>query len=707
MGGSVPALAADPPTARVVVLLVPGLRADDLPRPELPLLRQIIAEGASGWMVCRAARVTDPHLLRPDGRETTTSLLLTLGSGSRAVAGPEVSALDAVSPNPWNDTATALAIALLTLQTRNARLDHPVPLGALGDMLHRARLQTATLGNADTDTPDPASLFVAMDSAGSVDFTDAFQINNLDDASAPYGFRADTQALARAASQSQASLLVITFGDVQRADHYAPLCLPRAAAAHRTAALRALNDLLSALYASLQPDSTTHSSHQTLLCLLSPGPADSVSERRDRLAPVILWGAGILPGTLTSASTRWRGLVVNTDFLATLAAFYELPLPPGATGRPMVSLPSAPNALPTPESLRAAHDTLVRTARLQDVLGGLPTVQMLLALAGVGALYLKKARRGVVALALAIVSLPLGMLILPPIPLGTVWGASLLLAVFGLALASAGGRLAEVQGGAERLLYGVCGALVVVLCADLLTGSHLLWQAWMSYSVAEGARFYGIGNEYMGAAIGAVCVLAGQESEARADHRLSRYWFSAFVLLLIAMGAGSFGAKVGAIPSAGTAFGVVLLAYRRGRVRLRDIVLVLVAAGLLLGAFALLDLHHTAGQQSHFARAVAGGGGGNLLAIARRKLALEGYLLLHSPWSATLLVCALALAWLWHSAPQCFASRSARATLAGLVAGAVASLLCNDSGITAAALVLLYGWAWASIVVDLSARCRM
>jgi hypothetical protein len=168
-------------------------------------------------------------------------------------------------------------------------------------------------------------------------------------------------------------------------------------------------------------------------------------------------------------------------------------------------------------------------------------------------------------------------------------------------------------------------------------------------------------------------------------------------------GAPQFGAKAGAIPSAGIAFGVLLLMWKRGGLRVRDVILLLIAAGLLLGAFAWLDLRRAAAQQTHLARAFAGAGGDTLWGIAQRKLTLEGYLLLHSPWSATLAVCAFGLWWLCRAHPALLSPddtepKTRRAVLAGLVAGAVASLLCNDSGVTAAALILLYGWAWAVLL---------
>jgi hypothetical protein len=455
------------------------------------------------------------------------------------------------------------------------------------------------------------------------------------------------------------------------------------AAAHRADALRALNLFLVGL--------RQRAGRQTRLFLLSPAPAAS-TERLDRLAPILLWGVGIRPGTLTSASTRRAGLVLNTDFLASVAAIFRRPLPTGATGRPIEIAATAP---PSPETLRAQHDTFLVSARQQNALGGLPTVQMLLVFTGLTAILLRKFPHLVAATAIAIAALPLGMLLLPPLAPESVFGAAALLAAFVLLLAGAAYRF---PARADRLFFALCALLSVAVLADLFTGSHLLRQAWMSYSIMEGARFYGIGNEYMGAVIGAALCLAGWEMRLRGWRPIA--CTGLFLLLLGAMGAPPFGAKVGAIPSAGIAFGVLSLVWKRGSLRARDVIVLLIAAGLLLGAFVWLDLRNAAAQQTHLARAFAGAGGDTLFGIARRKLSLEGYLLLHSPWSATLAACAFGLWWLCRPHSALLTSDDAemqtrRAVFDGLFAGALASLLCNDSGVTAAALILLYGWAWA------------
>src|SRR5205085_2610778 len=149
------------------------------------------------------------------------------------------------------------------------------------------------------------------------------------------------------------------------------------------------------------------------------------------------------------------------------------------------------------------------------------------------------------------------------------------------------------------------------------------------------------------------------------------------------MGAPSMGAKVGAIPSAGIAVGVGLIALLRGRVRSRDVALVVLAALALLAAASLFDLARSPGSRTHLAVALTGGGGGPL-EIARRKLSMEGYLLLHSPWSATLLASTAGIAWLMKRSPTLATHRGVTVCIAALTAGSIAAVLCNDSGVVAA-----------------------
>src|SRR5690348_1953093 len=79
VGFAQPGVALHP---RVILVVVPSLRADDLTQPELASLTDWLRNGASGWMVCRAAQAASREQLQPDGRDRMASLLLTLNAGA-------------------------------------------------------------------------------------------------------------------------------------------------------------------------------------------------------------------------------------------------------------------------------------------------------------------------------------------------------------------------------------------------------------------------------------------------------------------------------------------------------------------------------------------------------------------------------------------------------------------------------------------------
>jgi hypothetical protein len=413
-----------------------------------------------------------------------------------------------------------------------------------------------------------------------------------------------------------------------------------------------------------------------------------IARRRDR------------PGWLGSPSTRRADLVLNTDLLPTIAASYGWRVPSGLAGRPfrVTAVRSGYGAV-SPAALQRDHDDLLALARVQNLLGGLPSLQLLLVGAGAWALTARKP--GLLkASTTAIVALPLGMLVLPPLLPRSVWASVVALAAF-VCASVALSRLAAARG--RDWSAGCCFALAGLLAADLLTGSRLLQQAWMSYSVVEGARFYGIGNEYMGAAIGALCILlaasaprcSGGVPGAAGERRSLYLALPLGMLLVVAMGAPQWGAKVGAIPSAGAAIGIAALVRARGGVRIRDVALLALVIVLLFGAAALFDLSRSAGSRSHLALALTGGGGGPAQVLAR-KLRMEGGLLLHSPWSATLLACCAGIVWICRRIPALRARHDVRVAVSGCATGACVSLSLNDAGVLAATLILLFGWAFVA-----------
>lgn len=668
-----PALAVPP--RRVVLLLAPGLRASDMPRSELPAMRRALGAGASGWMVARTAQPPEAP-----AQYTMDALALTLGCGARALAGPWTRRAMA-----WPvKSRRAVDIGLVSGGLR--RLDHTVVPGALGALVHGAGMQTAAIGAVDAESPDFPGLLVATDRAGAVDTVVAAEEA---DAAAPFGVAQSVSEEIAAYDRLPRScgLCVLTFGDLVRCNGYEGLCVPSAAAVMRAAALLRFGSLLQAVISRVSEDPGA-------VLLLITGPDTRPAERRapgGSLALAVLFRPG--EGMLGSPSTRRAGILLDTDVLPTIATELGAPQPQGLVGRPAVVSLSAGVADPVQDTYQR-YRSIARTAAEQEALGGLPGLQIALVCAAAIALSLGR-QRLVQSAALTAGALPLALLLLPVARPPTVVQAAVML---GVALAAASVLGASLGRRAACRAVGIAGgALAAIVAANLAAGGALLRNAWMSYSVVEGARFYGIGNEYMGAVIGGACVAftllpSSQRLSGRTRSAALGTAAACVVGLVLLLTLGRFGAKAGAAPSAGIGLGAAVAVLAAGRLRWRQVAgLAAASFGALLVA-AAIDLR--AGG-AHLGRALAGAGGGSYAAIAARKAGMETWLLLHSVWSAAALSAACLLAWLWRRRGPA-AGRRARAAATGITLGAAASLVFNDSGVTAAALCLLYGWAWLS-----------
>ena len=222
----------------------------------------------------------------------------------------------------------------------------------------------------------------------------------------------------------------------------------------------------------------------------------------------------------------------------------------------------------------------------------------------------------------------------------------------------------------------------------MFVGDPLMRSGMLGYSAVEGARFYGLGNEAMGALIGAALVTAA--SAWKQGGRVRRL-LTGSTLLGIVMLLGTVGAKAGGVLVGGASFAVLLWTLTGRCVTLRFVLIAAIAALILLLSFAMLDLH--GGGQSHFGRAlarIAGGGTSEAWDIAARKAATETRLLWHSAWAVPL----------WASALGLWSRRRRGEPL--WTAGVTAVVLCllfNDAGVVAGALCGSLIWA-GSIVRD-------
>jgi len=728
---------------KLLIVIVDKVTWHDLLAEDVaaPTLRRLAQEGAPGMMCARAARGF--------GGEYAT-----IGAGSRAAsrmdpvarasveasafqASERVGAVDAGRVFPartgWAVGDNAIVhLGIGDLLNQNDEASYPLQLGLLGGTLRRAGMRVACVGNADTaDALHRELVAIGMDEQGLVPMGDVGGDLAERAPAVPYGLTTDLAKLLATVVRlsAVADLIVLDTGETTRVETFADSMTPTALVNARRRALEKADSLLSRIIAALPR------SRWSVLVLTPSLRAPAYSETFASLAPVIWWPAeqlvlrseGASPlrrvaggHLLTSPSTRRPGIVVNTDVAPSVLAHFGLPVPPQMVGRPFEFEAIAGGSLERLESDLSRHDA-VDAARPQLFRGVAILAAIALWLSAllmlIGASVPRSFRTLARALLLILLSAPAAMLLVALRPLAP---SAMVVTVIGLSLV-----IALVSSWLTRWRSGyVIPSLLAVglLVYDLVHGQRLLYWSPLSYSPASGARFYGIGNEYGGAflgaaIIGAAALLRGERSSAGARallvlrsevaSLLRRVAIGALVLALAALtGLPRFGANLGMSLALGVGGAILCLYLWRRQVGWPEAVGAIVAAGALVGSALALDYVLHGAETSHIGRFVAairqqGLSAGRVAewqaasSVIARKLGMNFMLVRVSVWTdaaaAALGVLGVAVA---ARPPLMLAALRERAwftpAIIASVAGAAAAFALNDSGIVAAAVALIY-----------------
>lgn len=702
-----PAAAEGP---RAVVFVTANIGVRDIIGVGLPTYDLLADIGSIGMMNNRTASRVRGESEVPGSPLWIESACATIGAGSRARAGAESRRAhnveemvhDGISASDYYRLLTGSSpgdarivhLGIQSLSWENSDLRYSVVIGGLGDALRRNGLVTAVIGNSDTrqNLHREASLICA-DSKGLVDMGYVKRPINIADPSGPYGLATNTERLIKEFDTvaGNANLIVVDSGDTSRADAYSLECTDDQAMKMRRWAVERADMLLGQIVERLDLS-------RDLVIVLSLSPPRATYRTGEVMTPILVAGPGFRHGLLSSASTRRDGIVANTDVTATLIKHFDVPAWEGVVGRPIYSVSSEDSIL----ALQALSHRVSRQASglrsMRYIAWGLVVfviaVTLLFALARSPWI-----RRFVAVTALLPPAVFLAVIWLPGIYVSGAWIA--LIVVVGLAagLIALTMMIGRSPGGA---LVWLSSLLAITIATDLLWGGGLLRESLLSYVPSEGARYYGIGNELMGAFLGSamIATVVGLGSLRLGT---KAFWTACCVLLLLVVvlvGGPNLGANAGGAMAAlcGTLAALFALAGRR--VRLLEVGVVAFGTAVLAGLMFFFDNLRSAGQ-SHVGRAaqiLVGGDWLEFWSILERKLAMNMMLVANSAWSRAFFFCVCACLVLlllpdWNARSALKHGAALRIAAIGVTAATAGALLLNDSGVVAAATCVVYLWA--------------
>ncbi|GAX88624.1 hypothetical protein [Effusibacillus lacus] len=409
---------------------------------------------------------------------------------------------------------------------------------------------------------------------------------------------------------------------------------------------------------------------------------------------VLMNGSDILPNSLLSSnSTRHLGLVTSYDIAPTVLSFLGMKsYIKGGLGQVIGSLPiSEPNQVEVMNQIK--HLAELNRSRPFMVKGYVGAVIGLLLLTIISRVKGKPKQEWLDRLLPILLAFPAIYLVLP---LANASSTQEMIMNLLLITALVWTGLSLIRTVRARLLLISCSSVFLIMF-DMLQQGQWAKESWMGYDLLNGARFYGMGNEYMGILIGAslLAYFLLMERYPLRQKLIKTSGLLLFAGIVFLLAAPQFGTNAGGALAAGLVYTYTVLSGMENKSGHFRWIWVLSGVATTLGILLFLNLMISPEEFSHIGRAASlmmQGDMTEVFSMILRKMALNWRLLGVSIWglmfAAVLGVLLLQLKKpdIIKTAPGQFPGRY---TTSFLVGGAAVFLL-NDSGVLAAAGLMLH-----------------
>lgn len=237
-------------------------------------------------------------------------------------------------------------------------------------------------------------------------------------------------------------------------------------------------------------------------------------------------------------------------------------------------------------------------------------------------------------------------------------------------------------------------AMIAIIVVDSVLYTPLMESNIMSYDPMIGARYYGIGNEYEGVTIGSAII----GFAILLEHKSIKRWMVVPFLLLVLFTSAypAMGANVGGAISECVAYIVFILLIYDIKIDLKKALMILLATGGLVVAFAIADIALGLGSHlGNFVNQILANGPMEIVNVFARKIEMNVKLAQTTVWVNILLAGLAILALIIFRPNKNFAAMKAKYPLIykgylSIMVGCIVTLFVNDSGIISSATDSIY-----------------
>jgi hypothetical protein len=694
---------SDSDNVRVVMVVISRIDLDDLEK--MPYVRELIDKGSIALMNTRAS-----------GKNSEFKSYATIGWGTRAEASHATSFFHGIDDKtgPIYERRTGkkmfengiINLDINKLVVQNLNGEYGAMPGILGQVLSENGYKTALIGNGDVEDVrlTPAGL-IAMDLDGHIHSGDISDKLIKKDSTRPFGLKTDYKLLLDKFKEEYLSsnLIVIETGDTIRLERYKENLRPEIYEKHRISILNEIDDFIRNVVENLDKKDAK-------LIIVTPYPSDKAASRGDRLTPFIIYEGNDGEQVLYSKTTRRNGIVGNVDVAPTVLSYFNL-TSDKMTGRVLQSVPQQNNL----NYIRSLNRRVVNTSTQRyRVLYSFAVYQIIISVLAL-ILIIFKNRLPVnwyKYISLALVGnmvVPFVLLLMP------LFGVTNIVITYLLLLTITSIVILVIysisEGNPLNVILYTMSLLVLGLLFDIVSGQNLIKNSLLGYDPIIGARYYGIGNEYMGVLVGAVLVLTTVLMER---YHINKYVpIMIYGLVAVIVGFPSFGANVGGTITAVIAFLFVSVRLLEKKINFKRLVYMGLAAIFAVGSMALIDLF-VVKNKSHLAGAInqiISNGPVIIYQIIARKVAMNLRLMGVTIWSKVLLSAVVVLSILFYKPIGWFRKISIKYPKlalgwSGIIVACIIGFAVNDSGtvVAAASVIFLTSTMLYLIIEDLGRK---
>lgn len=571
-------------------------------------------------------------------------------------------------------------------------------LGMLGTTLNKNNLNVALLGNSDIKKNDDLKkirnlALVCMDENGRVQSGNIDDINKKDN-TMPFGISTDYEKLKSETKKyyENNDAIFVELGDTYRLDEYKNNLNENTYKSMKNKIYKNINDYLKEVFAMAGKNDTIY--------IVSEFESNLDYKNKRRLSPVIKFEKDGY-GLLESSTTRNSGIVSNIDIGVDILNKFGLKneLMIGKVFKNVQDENGIEKVLKDYE--RIVSINTIRASVVNSYVGIVSASWVIAMIAilfknkipkkekGLGREQIFKVLKEFIKLGLI---MPLAFLTAPVFqfktPVGLVSGVLIVTIIYYLI----GYFLFRKDDIKQMGFYALLTIGLIIL--DCVIGTPLMKSGIMSYDAINGARYYGVGNEYEGVTIAsAVFALA-----VLLNYKKISKWLAVVLSLVILVTSAmpSMGANVGGAISECVAYLLFILLIFDVKLDLKKIVMIGIATVLVVVAFAGLDF--IMGTESHlavFTNQIIQEGPVAIFNTFGRKIQMNLKLARSSVWVNILIVSIIIIGALIFRPSGYFKKIHDKYPMIfkGFMAsfvGCIVTLLVNDSGIVAASTAAIY-----------------